>query len=415
MRLAYNIGIRVYWLAAWIASIWNPKAKKWVKGRKGWYRTLRNCIGQEDAVIWFHCASLGEFEQGRPLIEEIRSRFPAHKILLTFFSPSGYEKRKSYDKVDHVMYLPLDTARNARLIAGAMKLEMVIFIKYEFWYHLLRHLSGKGIPLFLASGIFRSDQLFFKWYGTWYRKILGYFTHIFVQHEDSRLMLMMIGIDRVTVAGDTRFDRVHQAASTPYHHPSLEGLIRGRAVIVAGSTWDPDEELLEEVFKQTQKGICWIIAPHEPTETHLARLQKRFPGSTLLSSMDERVPRDTRVVIIDGIGLLSYLYRFGTLAYVGGGFGKGIHNILEAAAYGIPVIFGPAYHKFREAVDLAEIKGGFPVQDRRELLLTIHQQLDNKDLLKASSKIAGNYVLERIGATSAIMNEVCKKSGLNML
>ena len=415
MRLAYNIGVRVYWLAAWITSVWNPKAKKWVRGRKGWYSALREKFGSSERVIWFHCASLGEFEQGRPLIEETRNRLPNHKILLTFFSPSGYEKRKSYDKADHVMYLPLDTARNARLITGALKLDMVIFIKYEFWYHILRRLSEMGTPLFLASGIFRPGQLFFKWYGKWYRKFLVYFTHIFVQQNDSRMLLEKIGIDRVSVAGDTRFDRVRQAAATPFHHPVLERLTGGKTTIVAGSTWDPDEQLLEEVFPQLPNELCWIIAPHELTQPHLDRLQERFPGSILFSALKEGMQPETRVVIIDTIGILSYLYRLGTLAYIGGGFGKGIHNILEAATYGIPVIFGPVYHKFREAVELAELKGGFPVQNKNEFLSTIHQQLNDRDLLKASSKIAENYVSERVGATSVIMSEVCKKSALNML
>ena len=313
------------------------------------------------------------------------------------------------------MYLPLDTARNARLITGTVKPEMVIFIKYEFWYHILHRLSERGTPLFLASGIFRSGQIFFQWYGRWYRKFLECFTHIFVQYEDSRLLLQSIGVSRVSVAGDTRFDRVQQAAATPFHHPVLERLTRGRTTLVAGSTWDPDEQLLEEVFRQLPEELCWIIAPHELSQAHLSRLLKRFPGSVLFSNLEEITQPGTRVVIIDTIGILSYLYRLGTLAYVGGGFGKGIHNILEAATYGIPVIFGPVYQKFREAVDLAELKGGFPVQSGRELLSTIHQQLNDRELLKATSKIAGNYVLERVGATSTIMNEVCKKSTLNML
>jgi 3-deoxy-D-manno-octulosonic-acid transferase len=415
MRLAYNIGVRIYWLAAWISSLWNPKAKKWIRGRKGWYRDLKDAFGPDDEVIWFHCASLGEFEQGRPLMEEMSSRFPSQKILLTFFSPSGYEKRKSYEKADHVMYLPLDTPRNARLLSGALNLKVVVFIKYEFWYHILRQLSKRGTPLFLASGIFRSGQLFFQWYGKWYRKFLECFTHIFVQHEASMLLLKKIGIDRVSVAGDTRFDRVQQAAATPFHHPTLEQMTQGRNTIVAGSTWEPDEQLLEELFLQLPEEVCWIIAPHELSASHIARLQKRFPGSILFSALDEEIRPETRVVIIDSIGLLSYLYRLGTLAYLGGGFGKGIHNILEAATYGIPVIFGPNYHKFREAVELAHLQGGFPVQDGKELLSTVHQQLNDKELLKSSSEIAGNYVMERVGATLVIVNEVCKKSELNML
>jgi len=415
MRFVYNIGVRLYWLAAWIAARWNPKARKWIGGRKGWYEKLRSKIGTGERVIWFHCASLGEFEQGRPLMEETRKRFPAHKILLTFFSPSGYEKRKSYEHADLVMYLPLDTARNARRITGAMKLDMVIFIKYEFWYHILHMLSKQGTPLFLASGIFRSRQLFFRWYGTWYRKFLACFTHIYVQQEDSRSLLMNIGINRVSVAGDTRFDRVCQVAVTPYHHSVLERLTSGKTTIVAGSTWERDEQLLAEVSLELSEKICWIIAPHELSEVHLSRILKRFPGSVLFSELEEETPDDTCVIIIDTIGLLSFLYRFGTLAYVGGGFGKGIHNILEAAVYGIPVIFGPVHQKFTEAVELVEKGGAFAVLDKGGLLSTIHQQLNQKKLLKASSEIAGNYVQKRVGATSLVMEGVCKKSGLNML
>jgi 3-deoxy-D-manno-octulosonic-acid transferase len=415
MRFAYNIGVRFYWLAAWIAARWNPKAKKWIGGRKGWYAKLRSQLGPGDRVIWFHCASLGEFEQGRPLMEETRKRFPAHKIMLTFFSPSGYEKRKSYEHADLVIYLPLDTARNARLITGALRLEMVIFIKYEFWYHILNKLSKQETPLFLASGIFRPGQLFFRWYGKWYRKFLECFTHIYVQHEASRSLLTSIGIDRVSVAGDTRFDRVQKVAGTPYHHPALERLADGRTTIVAGSTWERDEQILSEVFRELSVESCWIIAPHELSEAHLKRIQQRFPGSIRFSDLDRETPTETRVIIIDTIGLLSFLYRFGTLAYVGGGFGKGIHNILEAAAYGIPVIFGPVHEKFREAVELVEKGGAFTVLDRDELLSTIHQQLNHSNLLKASSETALNYVQERVGATSRVMDGVCTKSGLNML
>ncbi len=415
MRLLYDIGVRIYWLAARIAAGWNPKAKKWIAGRKGWYATLRESLGKEERVIWFHCASLGEFEQGRPLIEEARKRFPGHRILLTFFSPSGYEKRKSYQHADLVMYLPLDTARNARLLTGAVKLEIVIFIKYEFWFHILNRLSRQGTPLFLASGIFRPGQLFFAWYGKWYRKFLDCFTHMYVQQEDSRSLLADAGITRVSVAGDTRFDRVRQVASTPYEHPALKSLIRDRTTIVAGSTWDRDEQLIEEVSRELTDEVFWIIAPHELSEAHLTKLLRRFPGSVLFSDLDQATSAEFRVVIIDTIGLLSYLYRFGTLAYVGGGFGKGIHNILEAAAYGMPVLFGPAHQKFREAVELVEKKGAFVVLTGDQLLSTIRQQLNHRDLLKAASDTAGNYVRQRTGATSHIMDDVCKKSGLNML
>jgi len=414
MRLIYDIGIRLYWVIAWIVSPWNHKAKLWIDGRKGWLKKLKQELEPEEHVIWFHCASLGEFEQGRPIIEAFRQRFPEYKILLTFYSPSGYEKRKNYEGADHVMYLPLDTARNARRLVEAVSLEMAIFIKYEFWFHFLYHMKKLGTPVFLASGNFRPEQVFFKWYGRWYRKILDCFTHIFVQKEMSMDLLQRIGITRVTVAGDTRFDRVKRVTETDYRNEALEAFTGGLKVIVAGSTWERDEQILEHAYNKLPDHTRWIIAPHELSVIHIQRLRKRFPSSVLFTGLDQEIPPGTRVVIVDTIGHLSNLYRYGSLAYIGGGFGKGIHNILEAAAYGLPVIFGPAYRKFSEAVELTGLEGAFPVQDEQELLSTIHQQLENPGLLKTSSVIAANYVLERVGATSIITEEVCKKTSSNM-
>jgi 3-deoxy-D-manno-octulosonic-acid transferase len=415
MRLLYNIGIRIYYLAAAIISLWDPKARKWVKGRKGWQSPLRQAFRPEDRVIWFHCASLGEFEQGRPVMEALRERCPEHKVLVTFFSPSGYEKRKEYKGADHVMYLPLDTARNARKMVKALSLDMVIFIKYEFWFHFLQRLKRNGIPVYLASGIFRPGQIFFRWYGTWYRKFLDFFTHIFVQQEASKALLEKNGITRVTVAGDTRFDRVKRVAEIPYQNKGLEQFASGSTVIVAGSTWEADEQLLETCCRELSSDLRWIIAPHELSEIHIQKLKKRFPESILFTESERGIPAGTRVMIIDTIGQLSYLYRYGTLAYIGGGFGKGIHNILEAATYGLPVIFGPNHQKFSEAIELIREGGAFPVSGEEELLSTIRQQLEMNSLLKTSSQIASNYVLERIGATSVILEEVCKKSIRNML
>ncbi len=415
MRLIYDIGIRLYWMIAWIVSPWNRKAKLWIEGRRGWLEKLSRELDPEEQVIWFHCASLGEFEQGRPIIEAFRQRFPGYKILLTFYSPSGYEKRKDYEGADLVMYLPLDTVRNARRLMEAVSLEMAIFIKYEFWYHFLHHMKKQGTPVFLASGNFRSDQVFFKWYGRWYREFLDCFTHIFVQGEASLDLLKRIGVTQVTVAGDTRFDRVRKIVETEYRNEALESFADGRKVIVAGSTWEKDEQMLEHACNELPDQTRWIIAPHELSDAHIQRLRKRFPSSVLFTGLDQEIPPGTRVVIVDTIGHLSNLYRYGNLAYIGGGFGKGIHNILEAAAYGLPVIFGPVYHKFPEAVELTELKGAFPVQDEHELLSTIHQQFKNPNLLKTSSTIAGNYVMERVGATSVVVEEVCKKTGSNML
>jgi 3-deoxy-D-manno-octulosonic-acid transferase len=409
MRFLYDIAIRIYWLTAWLISPWNRKAKQWIRGRKGWYRSLQKACQAEDHTVWIHCASLGEFEQGRPVIEEVRKKFPDHRILLTFFSPSGYEKRKTYEGADHVMYLPLDTRRNARRWINALSLEMVIFIKYEFWYHFLHRLQGQKIPIYLASGNFRSDQLFFKKHGSWYRKFLDCFTHIFVQQERSKQLLNGIGIQKVSVAGDTRFDRVKKVAETPYQHEKLDLFAHEAKVIVAGSTWEGDEQILAHAYHELPSEIKWIIAPHELSDAHISKLMRRFPDSVLFTSLEEKGTRDTRVIIVDTIGHLSYLYRYGTLAYIGGGFGKGIHNILEAATYHMPVLFGPLYHKFSEAVELVQLGGAFPVRDQEELLFTIRQQLEHPNLLKTASDIAGNFVLERAGATSAILEKVCIK------
>ena len=415
MRLLYNIGIRLYWLMALVISPWRRKAKLWIRGRKNWSAELKNALGQEKKVIWFHCASLGEFEQGRPVIEGIRECMPDRKILLTFFSPSGYEKRKDYKGADYVMYLPLDTRRNARKMLDLLSLDMVLFIKYEFWYHFLKQLRSKEIPVYLASGNFRPDQLFFRWYGLWYRKFLDRFTHIFVQNQESAKLLADIGKDRVSIAGDTRFDRVYELQSTSFSHPAIEEFGKDSAIIVAGSTWEKDEQLLAFTYKELSKKVCWIIAPHELSEGHLRSLQDRFPGSVRYTDLEAGIPEDCRVILVDTIGKLSYLYRYGTLAYIGGGFGKGIHNILEAATYGIPVVFGPEHSKFSEAKELTSLGGGFPIASEEELLFTIRQQLENPKLLKTTSQIASSFVSKRVGATSVILDKVCIKSEPNLL
>jgi 3-deoxy-D-manno-octulosonic-acid transferase len=406
MRLLYNIGIRIYWLVALIISPWNRKAKLWLEGRKHWHEKLKGVFDRDEKIIWFHCASLGEFEQGRPVIEAIRERRPDRKILLTFFSPSGYEKRKNYTGADYVMYLPLDTRQNAKKMLALLSPELVFFIKYEFWYHFLKQLKSAEVPVYLASGNFRSGQLFFRWYGGWYRKFLDFFTHIFVQNENSIALLSGIGYHHASVAGDTRFDRVFELAQTKFSHPALEKFAKGKQLIVAGSTWEKDEQLLEEAFGELSQDVRMIIAPHELSESHIRSLQKRFPGSVLFTELGDEVPEGTRVILVDTIGKLSYLYRYGSMAYIGGGFGKGIHNILEAATYGLPVIFGPEYGKFSEALELTSLGAAFPVESVAEMIFTTHQQFENPDLLKTTSETAANFVSARVGATSAILSKM---------
>ena len=409
MRIIYNIGIRLYYLAAMIISPWNHKASLWIRGRRGWRRSLEQAFQPGDRVLWVHCASLGEFEQGRPVIEAMKDECPDRKILLTFFSPSGYEKRKDYPLADHVMYLPLDTARNARKFLDSFPLEMALFIKYEFWIHFLTRLKKRGVPVYLASGIFRRDQFFFKWYGRRYRQILDAFSHIFVQQEYSQKLLEEFGVNRVSVAGDTRFDRVMQLVQDPYTNPSLESFAADSKVFIAGSTWEPDEQILAQAYNELPTHLKWIIAPHELSEGHLEKLRKRFPESILFTEIEGEIPPEIRVIIVNTIGHLSYLYRYGNLAYIGGGFGKGIHNILEAATYGLLVIFGPNCQKFSEAQELLKCGGAFIVYDAPELLSTVHQQLTNPDLLKTTSEIASNFVSERHGASSLIVQKLCKK------
>lgn len=409
MRILYNIGIGLYYLLATIISPWNNKAKLWIDGRKGGLKALHKVFDPDDRVVWIHCASLGEFEQGRPVIEAIKENCPDRKILLTFFSPSGYEKRKDFTLADHVMYLPLDTAGNARNLLKSVPVEMALFIKYEFWFHILNRLKKKGVPLYLVSGIFRPGQVFFRWYGGWYRQILKNFTHIFVQQESSLLLLEEHGISNVSVAGDTRFDRVGKLALSAYSNPAMEAFSSDAAVFIAGSTWEPDEQILAEAYRELPSDLKWIIAPHELSRSHLEKIQSRFPGSVFFTEIEDKIMPETRVVIVDTIGHLSYLYRYGTLAYIGGGFGKGIHNILEPATYGLPVLFGPNYLKFSEAVELAKRKGAFVVPGAPELLSTVHQQLKNPSLLKTTSEIVSKYVCEGLGATSRIVQKLCKK------
>jgi 3-deoxy-D-manno-octulosonic-acid transferase len=306
------------------------------------------------------------------------------------------------------MYLPLDTTRNARYMLRLLDLEMAVFIKYEFWYHFLKSLHRQQVPLFLAAGFFRPGQLFFKDYGSWYRRFLRFFTHIFVQQPSSASLLETIGITRVTVAGDTRFDRVSQITSSEYHHPALGTFVRGRNVVVAGSTWERDEELLRHAFQELPKETGWIIAPHEISEEHLERLGRWFPGAVRFTRLEQEVPDDSRVVLIDTIGQLSFLYRFGRVAYIGGGFGRGIHNILEAATYGMPVLFGPNYSKFAEAVELVEEGGAFPVKDQETVVATLRSFFTDPGLLDERSVIASRFVSQRLGATERIVNHISR-------
>lgn len=408
MRWIYNIGIAFYSLAIRLGATFNERASLLVKGRSLVWKQLNNA-DLEGTVVWVHCASLGEFEQGRPLIEAIRLTHPEYKILLTFFSPSGYEVRKNYPEADLVIYLPADTKRNAQRFIKIVRPHKVFFIKYEYWYHYFRELSKARIPLYMVSSIFRPSQIFFQWYGGWFRKILKLVTKFFVQDEISATLLSSIEINNYEVAGDTRFDRVSSIAASAPSIPIVEKFAQEKNVIVAGSTWPPDEAILANFINHRSNDFKLIIAPHEVHDSRVVELIKKLKVPFIrFSQVVENVPDTICVLIIDTIGVLSTIYRYGTIAYIGGGFGIGIHNTLEAATFGMPVIFGPKYKKFREAVDLIEKGGGFSIQSQGEFQEII-DQLMNEDIhnnLLRSGQSSKKYVESMCGATALILNEM---------
>lgn len=407
MRFFYKIGIQIYLILVIIVSPFNIKARRWLKGRQGIWRKLKDSFEADDKVIWFHCASLGEFEQGRPLIEEIKLRKPDHKILLTFFSPSGYELRKNYHAADCITYMPLDTRFNAWRFIRLIKPKIIFFIKYDFWYYFLRTAYKKQIPLYLISAKFRRDQVFFKWYGKWYRNVLFYFKHIFVQDEGSRRLLKVLGIENVSISGDTRFDRVYQLSRRAVDYPYIKYFKGESKIIVAGSTWEKDEQLLIRYINNSPPDLKFIIAPHEITGNKIIHILEKveYPSVRFTDSEKNSYP-SAKLMIIDTIGHLSAVYRYGEIAYIGGGFGKGIHNILEAATYGLPVVFGPNHRKFSEALDLIEKKAAFPIKDYNGLKTVFDQLLASDDLLKQSSSFAKSHIESKLGATQRILEFV---------
>lgn len=409
--IIYNTFLYLYKAAIAIASLFNHKAKLWIDGRKNLFKKLTLAFDQNShPVIWVHCASLGEFEQGRPLIEQLKQIYPSYKILLTFFSPSGYEIRKNYNKADWVFYLPLDTPTNVKRFVQTVNPSLAVFVKYEYWYHYLRILHQKQIPTILISAIFRKNSIFSKWYGGLHREMLRYFSHLFVQNIDSYNRIKHIVSDaKITLAGDTRFDRVYEIAHSFEPLPIIEGFVRDKKTIVAGSTWPEDEAHLKKLKDELENDVLLIIAPHEVTDSHIQFLKSTFPKSILYSELNNNTQLVASILIIDNVGMLSKLYYYGTLCYIGGGFNKsGIHNSLEAAVYGKPVIFGPNYHKFAEAIGLIECKGAFSYKDEHELITTINSLLKYETQLMAYSSAAKKYVEDNIGATDKIMTWIRK-------
>ena len=418
MSLLYNLSIYLYALLIRIVSVFNPQARAFIQGRKGQFDRMRKAIGKHDEVVWFHCASLGEFEQGRPVIEAFRDTFPHYKILLTFFSPSGYELRKNYPLADYVFYLPMDKKRNVHRFLSIFKPRLAIFIKYEFWFNYLDGLYKNKIPVFLVSGIFRKNQHFFRFYGRWFRKQLRKITWFFVQNQTSSNLLNRIHIYHHEINGDTRFDRVMKIKQTASGLPLVNTFKNNQKLFIAGSTWPPDEDILLKFIKSENQNIKLIIAPHKTDEEHIKTLVNQFNMfNPILYSQAMGVDlKQVRVMIIDQIGLLSAMYQYADVAYVGGGFGVGIHNLPEAAVFGIPVIFGPNYARFREAHDLLALGGGFSIQSAKEFISVCNQLLNTPDLYKNACKAAGTYVYENAGATDRVLHKmkeyiVVKKAG----
>jgi len=420
----YNIFLFLYRTAIRIASLWNNKAKLWLNGRKNIFDRLRAELQSQDSkIIWFHCSSLGEFEQGRPVIEKLKSQNPGLKFLLTFFSPSGYEIRKNYKGVDWVFYLPLDSKKNAKAFFDIVNPELAVFVKYDYWYYYLNECKRRKTPLLLVSGIFREDQPFFKWYGRLHWYMLESFNHLFVQTENSKELLRTIGFtNNVSVSGDTRFDRVVQIAEQFKPIDLVEQFCGNSPVIVAGSTWPEDEEEMDH-YANTHPDIKFIIAPHEIHEDHLKEIEKLFKHSIRFSKLaahlspaprpvarNKQLPsekQEPNTLIIDNIGMLSKLYKYATITYIGGGFGDdGVHNVLEAAVYGKPVVHGPVYEKYIEAVELEQAGGAFVINTALELEKTYNDLLTDTGTYQVSCQAARNYVYNKKGATEKIMQYI---------
>jgi 3-deoxy-D-manno-octulosonic-acid transferase len=415
MLLFYNLGIRFYFVLIFIASFFNKKAKLWINGRKN--TGYRKC----SKSAWFHFASLGEYEQGLPVLIAYREKYPHTKIIITFFSPSGFEIRKNTPHADAVYYLPLDTKSNARKFIDAIDPAIAVFTKYEYWYHFFTELHDKEIPLYIISGIFRSNQVFFKWYGGLHRQILNCVTRFFVQDENSRRLLLRIGIGYVSVSGDTRFDRVWANAQNPKSFPLIAEFTKGKKTFIAGSTWPEDEELLAKLAAE-RPDWKFIFAPHEIKEEKINRLiELLLPNSAIRHSQlttelevrnqksEAGSQNSPQTLIIDNIGMLSSLYQYGHIAYIGGGFGVGIHNTLEAAAFGLPVIFGPNYQKFKEAKDLIALQAGFSIKEEGELKNIFESLTEDESGYQSVGEKIREYVKEHTGATELIMGYLISK------
>ena len=405
----YNLAIYLYLLGVAIYSLFNEKVRKMWRGERDAFRILREQVDPNARYVWFHAASLGEFEQGRPLMEQMKREHPDIKILLTFFSPSGYEVRKNYEGADIICYLPLDTITNARRFLRTVRPEMAFFIKYEFWYNYLHILKHRHVPVYSISSIFRDGQVFFRWYGRQYGKVLKCFTHFYVQNEKSKELLGKIGLTNVTITGDTRFDRVLQIKEQAKQLPIIKQFTKGQKVFIAGSSWQPDEEIFIKYFSE-HRDWKMVIAPHVIGEDHLQQIEKLLEGRKVVRYSDvsenSKALEDAEALIINCFGLLSSIYHYADVTYVGGGFGVGIHNTLEAAVWDVPVIFGPNNEKFQEAQGLKACEGGFEITNYEDFERLMNRFESDADYLKNAGQQAGNYVKQLSGATKRILSDV---------
>lgn len=407
MLLLYNLFLAAYGFGVRLAALRNAKAAKWVAGRKDWRNVMAAVLPPDELRIWIHCSSLGEFEQGRPLIDQLRQQYPGYKVLLTFFSPSGYEVCNGQQVADYVFYLPIDGAANARDFIKIVQPKLVIFVKYEFWYHYLHRVHQQGIPLLLVSAAFRMQQPFFAAWGSFFRRMLGFYSHLHVQDNTSATLLRSIGITNVTVSGDTRYDRVKAIAARLRDIPDANRFKGQSKILIAGSTWPADEELLSIILPTLPADWKLIIAPHEIDTAHIQSIRQLFPDHVCYSQLRETTGEHARVLIVDNIGLLSSLYAWGDVAWVGGGFARsGIHNTLEPAIFGLPILMGPVYQKFVEAVALVASGCAFPVGDEQKAADVLSALTQNDQHRNGIATKMKEFMANHTGAADRICSQI---------
>lgn len=404
MILFYNLGIRFYFFFIRLASLFNEKAKLFVSGRVPVFEKLAAFTrANNKPIAWFHAASLGEFEQGLPVMQAYKVKYPAHALLVTFFSPSGYEQRKGHAIADFTCYLPMDSKANAERFIDIIKAEAVFFIKYEYWFHYLKEINTRNIPLYSISALFTPNHIFFKFYGGIYRKMLQFFKHTFVQNHASLNLLKGIGISQASISGDTRFDRVIQTISKPNHYPEIAAFKSNAQLCIIGSAWPSDMDILLKSINQSSDDLKFLIAPHLIDKTSVEKITAGLTLQTHKYSDNKDIPKDTKVLILDTMGMLSSVYQYGDYAYIGGAFGDGLHNILEAVAFGLPVVYGDkGLEKFPESLELQQLKGGFIVTNESEAN-SILKQLGEDKFRYAASQVCKDYISENAGATQRIM------------